>query len=87
MLQSRAVEEGFQLLVVGMGTVFAFLTLLVLLMTASGWVFRQLGPEEEPAPPPASRTTGVTAASAASEEAEIAAVLAAAEAYRRRRGG
>ncbi|MBT3278692.1 MAG: sodium pump decarboxylase subunit gamma [Phycisphaerales bacterium] len=64
--------QGFVFLVVGMGTVFLFLLLMVLTMNLSGKIC-MLFPEpvvEEPAPRPA----------AGGAEAEIAAVIAIARA-------
>ena len=58
--------DGVQLMIVGMGTVFAFLGLLVLMMYGSGKVVAAL------APPPAAAV-----AVRISDEAEIAVVLAA----------
>ena len=37
------IAEGFELMVVGMGVVCAFLVLLVVVMTASGWFFTRKG--------------------------------------------
>ncbi len=66
---------GLELLVVGMGTVFAFLGLMVLLMHASARVFSALQPA----------TAAPQTADLDNDDAEIALVLAAVAAQRRRK--
>lgn len=39
-------EQGFSLMLVGMGTVFVFLTLLVMAMTAMAGIVKRLTPPE-----------------------------------------
>ncbi len=49
------IQEGFELMVIGMGVVFAFLVLLVVCMTCSGMFFQRfshLFREESPVEPP-----------------------------------
>jgi|MDTC01.3.fsa_nt_gb oxaloacetate decarboxylase gamma subunit len=70
--------EGVEFMVIGMGTVFAFLTLLVFAVKAAAWVIETYFP---PPPEPAPQQR---AAAAVSADAEIAVVLAAA--YRWRQG-
>lgn len=70
------VSEGLELMAVGMITVFAFLVLLVLAMTAAGAIFRRFEryfPEPEPLP-----------SAPGDELSEIAAAIAAVQAYRRK---
>jgi oxaloacetate decarboxylase gamma subunit len=62
--------QGLELMLVGMGTVFAFLTLLVL---ATGLMSSLIGRRQEPA-----------AADAGPTEEEIAAIAAAIDRHRRR---
>ncbi len=74
--------EGLRLMAVGMTTVFAFLSLLVVLMHGSAAFFRTFAdafPEAAPAPPPR-----VQAHPTADEDAELAVVLAAVAAHRAR---
>ena len=71
------ISEGLQLMAVGMFTVFAFLTLLVGMMTATAAFFEAFAhrfPEDAAV---ASTTTRST------NDAEIALALSIAEAYRR----
>ncbi len=73
--------EGVELMVIGMGTVFAFLTILVLAMHASTWVIANFFP---PTQEPESATTSTP--STPSAEADIAAVLAIAHRWRQGQG-
>jgi oxaloacetate decarboxylase (Na+ extruding) subunit gamma len=68
--------EGVELMVVGMGTVFAFLSLLVLMMHATAKVIAAI----EPAPVFAATVAG-------NDDGEIAVVLAAVAAARQARRG
>jgi len=68
--------EGVEFMIIGMGTVFAFLTLLVLAMNSAGWVINTYFPVAATAP----ATTATNKADMS--DAEIAVALAAA--YRRR---
>ena len=84
------IGEGFELMVVGMGVVFSFLVLLVLLMQVSGALLNRL-PEPEPAP---QRTGGNgnkngngTGQPGQSKEASAKVAVALAAAYRKRHGG
>jgi oxaloacetate decarboxylase gamma subunit len=79
--------EGFELMVVGMGVVFSFLVLLVVLMRVSGSLLNRL-PEPEPAP---QRTGGNgngngNGQSGQSKEASAKMAVALAAAYRAKRG-
>ena len=71
-------EQGLYLMAVGMGTVFAFLALLVLVMNVSGRLFERFGGPVEVEGP----ATGSVDDSEAHHR-EIAVVLAAVEAWRR----
>lgn len=82
------IGEGFELMVVGMGVVFSFLVLLVLLMQVSGALLNRL-PEPEPAP---QRTGGNgnnngNGQPGQSKEASAKMAVALAAAYRKRHGG
>ncbi len=54
-------KDGFELMIVGMGVVFAFLTLLVLCLGIASRILRGFPDEEQespqPTPPPAQSTT------------------------------
>lgn len=69
--------EGFRLMAVGMFTVFAFLTLLVGVMTASAVFFERFSERfpDDPSKEPAAGRSG--------NDAEIALAVAVAEAFRR----
>ena len=72
--------EGVRLMVVGMATVFSFLSLLVVVMTMQARFFEVYGERfEEPEVEPATRQPQ------RSDDAEIAVVLAAIAAHRGRR--
>ena len=68
-------------MVVGMGVVFSFLVLLVVLMRVSGALLNRL-PEPEPAP----QRTGGNGRSGQSKEASAKMAVALAAAYRAKRG-
>ena len=72
--------EGIELMVIGMGTVFAFLALLVLTMHGSAWLIATYFPPSTQLDP-----TG-TEPSPQSAEPEIAAVLAIAHRWRQGQG-
>lgn len=72
-------EQGLYLMAVGMGTVFAFLTLMVMVMNVAAKLFEHFGTEPEAAAPQAA-----TPAAVGDDERDIAVVLAAVEAWRRR---
>ena len=67
-MQASLFEQGVTLMLVGMGTVFVFLTLLVMAMTGMASVIRSLNP---------------TAEESASDE-EVAAITAAIAIHRRK---
>ena len=80
------ISEGFELMVIGMGTVFAFLVMLVFCMKLMGKLapkLQHIFPEKEAAPSPspsqsaAAATLPVTSP-AADDRAKIAVALAAA---------
>ncbi len=76
---------GVEIMLVGMSTVFAFLTLLVGLMYASAAIFAGVetaAPEQAPAPAVADASE-----TALGQSDDIAIVLAVAEAWRRRSDG
>jgi len=69
------IAEGFILLIIGMSVVFAFLTIMVLVMRIMSSVILKYFPEkEEPAPV----RMPAAAPAAASEDIEIAVAIAAA---------
>ncbi len=69
-MQPTLLEQGLTLMLVGMGTVFVFLTALVAAMSAMAWMVRRLAPES---------------ASNAVTEAEVAAITAAIAEHRKQR--
>ena len=78
------IGEGLELMIVGMGVVFSFLVLLVILMQASGALLNRL-PEPEPAP---QRTGGNgNGQSGQSKEASAKMAVALAAAYRAKHSG
>jgi len=48
-MQSTLLDKGIELMLVGMGTVFVFLTLLVIMMTVMAQVIMRLTPAAEEA--------------------------------------
>ncbi|MEC9054363.1 MAG: OadG family transporter subunit [Verrucomicrobiota bacterium] len=66
-------KDGFELMIVGMGVVFAFLTLLVLCLTVASRILRRF-PDEEPSTPQPSQPL-----SRASSRGLVAAAIAAAQ--------
>ena len=48
-MQSTLLDKGIELMLVGMGTVFVFLTLLVIMMTVMAQVITRLTPAAEEA--------------------------------------
>jgi len=66
--------EGVKLMVLGMGTVFVFLMLLVVAMTGMSRLARILAPEEAPVIPAAQTPMG----SGSQEDKELVAVISAA---------
>lgn len=46
-MQAHLLEQGFTLMLVGMGTVFVFLTLLVMAMTGMASIIKSLTPAAE----------------------------------------
>lgn len=84
-----ALKEAFELMLVGMGVVIAFLVLLVGAMHAVGALFARFShlfpdPVASAAPSGGGRDRGT---GAASSEVDAAAVVAAAAAFRTRSGG
>ncbi len=73
--------QGIEIMLVGMATVFAFLSLLVGLLHVSAALFAGSADPVAVAPAPAARQVS------GAEEEEIAVVLAVAEAWRRRSDG
>ena len=72
--------EGVEFMIIGMGTVFAFLALLVLAMNSAGWVISTYFPVT--AAEPAQPSAAAPVREADLSDAELAVALAAA--YRRR---
>ncbi len=46
MFEAEAVIQGLELALLGMGTVFAFLTVLVLVTGTMSWLVQRFGPED-----------------------------------------
>ena len=79
------IGEGLELMLVGMGVVFCFLVLLVVVMSLTG-AFFQKHADKFPDPEPASEPAGASPALAAGDtNAKIAVAVAAA--YRARKSG
>lgn len=55
-------EQGLTLMLVGMGTVFVFLTTLVAAMSALAWAVRRLTPESPDDPVTDAEVAAITAA-------------------------
>ena len=78
------IAEGFELMLVGMGVVFSFLVLLVVLMKISGAVLSKF-PEPELTPQASSPGSG-SRGSAGSAQAQAKVAVAIAAAHRARKG-
>ncbi|MCR5732728.1 MAG: OadG family protein [Sphaerochaetaceae bacterium] len=74
------VGDGFILLVLGMGTVFVFLTILIFATTAMSKIVAKIAPAKAPAPV---KKSAPKAAAAGAQDAEVAAAIAAAYARNR----
>lgn len=83
MNSSELLEVGIELLFLGMGSVFAFLILLVIVTTLMSKIIVRYYPE--PVAAPASKSTGSKAAPAAIDEQTIAVISAAISQHRARR--
>ncbi len=76
-MDEQLLAKAVEILGIGMGTVFAFLLLLVVAISVSGKIIQTwLPPAIEPA-----------ASTDTNDDAEIAVVIAAADAWRRQNGG
>ena len=73
-MESGLIQQGLALMLVGMGTVFVFLTLLVASMSAMSAAVARFAP---PPPAPPSRPT------ASEDHAVVAAIVAAVDLHRR----
>lgn len=81
------IGEGFELMLVGMGVVFSFLVLLVILMKISGSLLSKLPePEVAVAPSSGSSSAGGPASGARSGEASAKLAVALAAAHRAQKG-
>ncbi|WP_292658409.1 OadG family protein [Nitratifractor sp.] len=80
-MEVHLVSESIKFMILGMGIVFIFLYILVLLMRLQAWVIARYFPER-------SSVSGERAASSAEEEerARVAAIVAAVAEYRRSHG-
>ena len=80
-MQNTIIQQGYELLTFGMGTVFVFLSLLIVSTTLMSAVIQKFWPEAVPVPPEAPRA----AAPAASDDAHlVTAISAAIHKYRAR---
>ena len=80
-MQDPLMEQGIELMLYGMGTVFVFLTLLVLVTTLMSALFERFGtPDPVPAATPAARPVSP----AADDKQLIAVISAAIHKYRSR---
>lgn len=61
-MQPSIMEQGFDLMLFGMGTVFVFLTLLVFATRSMSWVVNRFFPENEPVIPVEPTPVAVNAA-------------------------
>ncbi len=75
--------DGLILLILGMGTVFLFLTILIFATAAMSRIVAKIAPEKAPAPVKKSAPQAAVAAGAAAQDAEVAAAIAAAYARNR----
>jgi oxaloacetate decarboxylase gamma subunit len=81
------IGEGFELMLVGMGVVFCFLVLLVVVLNLTGAFFQKYSdkfPDPVPEAPPANGGNGGPTRPAGDTNAKVAVALAAA--YRARKG-
>lgn len=84
MTSSELVMEGLELMLLGMGSVFVFLILLVAVTAAMSWVLTRFFPEALPVAKPPKR---VRPTAGAAVDPEIVAVIGAAiKQHRSRRG-
>lgn len=71
-------QSGLILLVLGMGTVFVFLVLLIYSTKAISSICRRITPAQASAPAPKKSTPAPAAKAAGNKDAEVAAAIAAA---------
>lgn len=76
-MQANLLERGIELALIGMGTVFVFLTMLVLATLLMSWLIRRLLPEAAAQPVPAGRK--------GADDGELVAVIGAAIRHHRAR--
>ncbi len=79
-MEVHLVSESIKFMILGMGIVFVFLYILVLLMRLQAWVIARYFPEE------AARSGEVSPAADEDERARVAAIVAAVAEYRRSGG-
>lgn len=84
MPESSLIAESLSLMAIGMGIVFSFLLLLVVLLRAMSWIAERLS-QGFPEAPPAPATAAGGAADQSSNEELIAVIGAAVARYRWRR--
>ncbi|ADV46510.1 OadG family protein [Nitratifractor salsuginis] len=81
-MEVHLVEESIKFMILGMGIVFVFLYILVLLMRLQAWIIERFFPEKS------SRQKAAPALKADDEEgARVAAIVAAVAEYRKARAG
>ena len=78
-------QQGVELMLFGMGTVFVFLALLVACTSLMSALLRKYLPEEIPPVPPKSRQSGAKAATASPDAKTLAVIGAAIHQHRKRR--
>lgn len=84
MQEQDLITEGFNLMLLGMGFVFTFLTVLVIATTLMSKIINRFFPQAAPAPASSARPAANTAAKGQQPEV-IAAISAALRLHRQRR--
>lgn len=81
-MESTLFQQGVELMIFGMGTVFVFLTVLILVTTAMSFFVQRFLPAEMPSPLPVKQAPSPV--SAAEDEQLLAVLSAAIHRYRSR---
>ena len=77
--------NGFILMILGMGAVFSFLVLMIVLVNMVAKIVKPFAHMLEPAPAPARRPAAPVSASAADDQQRAAAAVAAVQMHRNRK--